>query len=444
MDLTTRRHACCSTSWRRRPATGNAKQNDTNLRQPNNNPEPALRGTAAVLRALNYFRRFAAECPDAVALIQEAEAGSARRVALHIFFESADVALRDMEREEREVAQGLAVYSPHQPDRAKILRVLKGHCAKLHLWQRARKLTLRAADSGFFCGFLAVLDTLLLAPPGIEVEVDWRLRGDERHFTYTPPKAGQCVWQCLFAPVHIAGGDFGGGDLSHLPPLPPGMPDTFECEARFNFYLTARFRKFFVKSVHCDLMRRLYHDVYARHVRLTHPTLKAVCEEGLGAELRANGRCLGIHKRVDTPGTVEYQSSVKRVFGCADFIAAARSIMARSSPPLEVVFLATDDAHAEASFRTAFGQNLRVRSGVQRVAGGLNADGTLNEVHIRSPHNPTCTVGDAVDVVCDALLLASCDTVLHMDSNVTSAVALINPDATMVHIADAMAMGARR
>ena len=45
----------------------------------------------------------------------------------------------------------------------------------------------------------------------------------------------------------------------------------------------------------------------------------------------------------------------------------------------------------------------------QRVSGGLNADGTLNEVHIRSHHNPGCNIEDAVDVVADAFLLAKCN-----------------------------------
>ena len=36
----------------------------------------------------------------------------------------------------------------------------------------------------------------------------------------------------------------------------------------------------------------------------------------------------------------------------------------------------------------------------------------------------------------DALLLAKCDWVLHAESNVTLGVALMNPDARMVHITD--------
>ena len=45
-----------------------------------------------------------------------------------------------------------------------------------------------------------------------------------------------------------------------------------------------------------------------------------------------------------------------------------------------------------------------------------------------------CSLEDAIDVVADAMLLARCQYVLHMDSNVTSAVALMNADVTMHHI----------
>ena len=38
----------------------------------------------------------------------------------------------------------------------------------------------------------------------------------------------------------------------------------------------------------------------------------------------------------------------------------------------------------------------------------------------------------------DALLLACCKTILHMASNVTPAVALLAPEANMMHIADVL------
>lgn len=79
---------------------------------------------------------------------------------------------------------------------------------------------------------------------------------------------------------------------------------------------------------------------------------------------------------------------------------------------------------------------------MQRVSGGVNPDGSFNEVHIRSAHNPVCSLQDAVDVLTDALLLAECGTILHMDSNLSTAVALLAPAARMLHVASVLGRAA--
>jgi len=155
-----------------------------------------------------------------------------------------------------------------------------------------------------------------------------------------------------------------------------------------------------------------------------------------GAQL-ARGVSIGVHKRVETPGTALYQGAgSSSVFSCADFVRAVEVLISRLSRSPTRIFLATDDANSEDEFRAAFPERLCVRDGIQRVSGGVNPDGTLNEVHIRSPHNPRCTVRDAADVLIDALLLARCHWLVHMDSNVTSAVSLINPRIKMLHVAE--------
>ena len=79
---------------------------------------------------------------------------------------------------------------------------------------------------------------------------------------------------------------------------------------------------------------------------------------------------------------------------------------------------------------------------MRRVTGGIFDDASLNEVHIRSAHNPTGgSLQDAVDVLCDAVLLSHCAHVLHMCSNVSSAVAIMNPKAKMHHINDVLPSG---
>ena len=348
-----------------------------------------------------------------------------------------------MEREIRDVQAGRATFSVHQPDIAKIRRVADGACARILAIRQVRKLVIRPADMGFFGNVLAVLDSLLLAPPGVEVEVDWRYnRVPYKHFTYAPPRPSDCVWKALFKPVrgHI-GGDSGDDDPSPVPAA-SGHHDVLELDGfRFNFLLTSRFRWFFRTSPHNAAQRRAYHEIYTRWVRPAHPELVALMQDGgLGSQLKAH-ISIGVHKRVDTPGTVEYQGA-RRVYSSEEFIRAVKALIAgietdpRRPQFVERIFLATDDANAESAFRAAFGSRLCMRDGVQRVAGGLNEDGTLNEVHIASPHNPSCSLSDAVDVVADALLLSCCGWVVHMDSNVTSTVTLMNPDVHMVHMVD--------
>ena len=47
------------------------------------------------------------------------------------------------------MARGVAEFSPHQPDKARILHVSRVHCAKLVMMRHLRKVTVRAADGGF-------------------------------------------------------------------------------------------------------------------------------------------------------------------------------------------------------------------------------------------------------------------------------------------------------
>lgn len=374
------------------------------------------RETASQLMSdLPDFARFACSCVAAGQLVAEAASGRRRR-GLRIFFEGADAFLCELKQQKYEVAA-----SVHVPDRAGYHLALQRKCAMLLALGSATSVVVRHEDSGFFSAFLGVADALLLAPPEAELRVDWTLSGSEQHFTYTPPEDGQCVWGALFAPLHRRGAPVAE------------VQEPAVVAQRWNMFLAASFRWLFRDSPFAPAQRATYRELLTRHVTLTHPAVRRELDT-LGAALAA-GVAIGVHKRVHTPGTQEYQGC-RTVWSSAQFIEATSQLRARSARPVTHIFLATDDAAAEDAFREAFGALLHVRTGVQRVSGGLNPDHTLNEVHIRSPYNPRCTLRDAVDVLSDALLLAKCATVVHMDSNVTSAVALLNPRVTMVHMAD--------
>jgi len=90
------------------------------------------------------------------------------------------------------------------------------------------------------------------------------------------------------------------------------------------------------------------------------------------------------------------------------------------------VFLAIGDALAEAAFHTAFGARLRVRA---------TKCGGLNEMHIRWPHNPRCSLWTWSPMRFCSPAVDGCYT---WTLNVSSSVAMMAPTTTMVHVLDVL------
>ncbi len=408
---------------------------------PRTVPAPLSFAGAHILDELPQLHRLLPDLVPLRWLVAEAEGGH-RRDAIRVFFEGLDTAIEYMMQ-----PRNLEPPSPHQPGREGFLRVVNAKLKAVARLGRARRVVVRREDSGFFSSFLVVLDALLLAPPGAELVVDWRLSGDEIHFCYTPADPSSCVWSSLFEPIRRAGG--AARPTGDAPPelAPEGVRSDWErawegevvVGERWNLLFATRYRCLSRQCGFTPRHRALYHRLYAAHVRHAHADL--VRELGVHRPRLRRGACVGVHKRVWTPGTEEYQGG-RTVPTCDGFIEATRRLVSRleaSGVAVQQVFLATDDSHASAAFAAAFGSRLLVRDGVKRVGGGLNADGTLNEVHIKSPHNPGCGLRDAVDVMIDAELLAACGWLVHMDSNVSTAVSLISPAVELHHVADLLA-----
>ena len=353
-------------------------------------------------------------------LVEEAQLGG-RRLALRIFFESLSVCFADIMLPQNEHAP-----SEHQPGRAGVLNAMRHKCALLVALRDVKHLRVRHEDSGFFSAWLIVLEALLFVPAETHITVEWRVTGKEAHFTYAPDAPGECVWRTLYAPLDES--------RPARDTVSAAAEPTGELGERMNLCLGLRFRWLLRGSRFEMPQRQAYHELLSAHIQPRHPAIVEAMRT-LGARLRG-GCAIGVHKRVWTPGTREYQGS-RQVPTIGGFVRAVQAVVDESPVAVTHVFLATDDKYAVAHFERAFGARLVVRDGVKRVGGGLNyADATLNEVHIRSPHNPGCGVGDAVDVVIDAMLLACCDSVVHMDSNVSSAVGYLNPATRMRHVVD--------
>ena len=141
---------------------------------------------------------------------------------------------------------------------------------------------------------------------------------------------------------------------------------------------------------------------------------------------------IGVHKRVATPATEQMQRRL-RIPAVATFVDVAMHLwLARGGGARRVVvYLASDDDAAPPAFRAAFGDDhLVVRDDVRRTAGGV-AGGAMNEVH----NQPGCGLREAQDALLDALCLAECDVMVHVDSNVALSVAYMNADLELVHAA---------
>ena len=389
------------------------------------------------LRGLPRACAFVATSDVGRSLVHEALDGHRSR-GIRIFFEAVDDALAMVDEQQRAPRPPRFWRDTPNPvshlpeEQLDFEEQLGQQCAAMKQLGEFSRVCLLPVDNGFFAAFLAALDGLLMAREDAEVTIDWRVNPANKHFTYRPPNAADCVWRSLFAPVHRKSEAAAG--------TPAGAPSNgqwLEINARFNLWLTGRFRWRFRKSPYAEAQRRAYHAVFAEHVVLQHPQVRREIDT-LGAVLR-KGHAIGVHKRVDTPGTAAFQGEHRRVLSHDDFITALRRLIASAAPTsVTHVFLATDDASAEDAFRRAFGDLLIVRAGVRRTEGGVSADATLNEVHIKSATRPPATLQDAADVLCDAMLLACCHTVLHMDSNVTSAVAFMGPECDLVHIDDVL------
>lgn len=317
----------------------------------------------------------------------------------------------------------------------------------------ASRVSVRMHDNGFFGNFLQVLDVLVHAPAEARLYVDWRCDGHEGHFTYGSEAAGTNVFDALFEPVGRADDqarlDFGpppaaaedgdrdaGGDgrgraydaiLENV--NRSGGDGVVRSHARVNLYLSACFRGLYFDAPEYAAHRRAYCAQYRTRIRVSDPWL--LTERAAVRRRLAGAYAIGVHKRVATPATEQMQRRL-RIPSVATFAdVAAHLYVARGGGQRRVVvYLATDDATAPPVFRDVFGDALVVRDAVRRTEGGV-AGGAMNEVH----NQPGCGLQEARDALLDALCLAECDVVIHVDSNVALSVAYMNCDLELVHAA---------
>jgi hypothetical protein len=163
--------------------------------------------------------------------------------------------------------------------------------------------------------------------------------------------------------------------------------------------------------------RHLYHAAFERHVRVRPHILERV--ERLHRELIGDRFCVGVHYRAPDHA-IECPRPIPPV---ASFIRRARRLL--PSDGAGTIFLATDVTDAAIRFRDAFGERCAMQPAVERLPAGARG-----HVHHNHPR-PSVRLGE--EVLIDALLLARCDRLLHVTSNLATAVGYINPAIEMTY-----------
>lgn len=258
---------------------------------------------------------------------------------------------------------------------------------------------LTATNAGFFSHVNRVVNHLhhSLGRDGCAaIRVDWRASEEMTFFVYGTPDDGE-LWQHFFEPLEF--------------------PDAPLLERS-----TWRYADLSMTGLHAyrmykrgDEWRAAYGRAFGEHVRIRGELRRRADE--LWRDAGAGERSVGVHFRHPDHG----HECPRPIPPVEVFVERTRELL-RDSPHASVV-LATDVAEAVESFRAAFGGRLLVQPGVVRA----NVDGSQSS----RPEPPSVAQGEQVLV--DALLLARCDTLLHVVSNLATAVGYMAPRVRMVY-----------
>ena len=263
-------------------------------------------------------------------------------------------------------------------------------------------LLLGARNAGFFSNLNAVLNHLRysLGRNGIEaIFVDWRANPVEcSHFSYGRPEDGN-LWLRFFAPLAFE---------RH----PPASSAT---HLFANTAMTGR--RAYAMYKFDWRWRRIYNRLFRRYIAVR-PAILARAE-AIHARHMAGHYRIGVHCRHPDHDS----ECLHRSPSLARYVAMTRSLLPAGRSG--IVFLASDYEPAVAAFRAAFGERLVMQHGIKRASGS-----EAEQMHHIDP-DPAIASGE--QVLLDALLLARCDAVIHVTSNLATAVGYMNPDIRMVY-----------
>lgn len=262
-------------------------------------------------------------------------------------------------------------------------------------------LVVRARKAGFFSNLNRVVSHLAhsLGRDGVEAVVaDWSVGPGRPYSAYGTPADGN-LWDRFFEPL----------------PEPAGAERRITVAGFADRGITGI--KAYRAYKQGPAWRQFYHAAFQRHVRVRPHILERV--ERLHRELIGNRFCVGVHYRAPDHA-IECPRPIPPI---ASFIRRARRLL--PADRAATVFLATDVTDAANRFRDAFGERCAMQPDAERLPAGARG-------HVHHDHpNPSLRLGE--EVLIDALLLARCDRLLHVTSNVATAVGYMNPAVDMTY-----------
>jgi hypothetical protein len=261
-------------------------------------------------------------------------------------------------------------------------------------------LVVIAWNAGFFSHVNRVVNHLhhTLGHDGCAaIRVDWRINENMPLFVYGREQDGE-LWQRFFEPL----------DFPYAPPAERASHEYADLSMT-GLHAYAMYKR-------GSRWRTAYGRAFADHVRVRED-LRAQADELWRDGGAGSAGAIGVHYRHP-----EHGHECPREMPTLDaFIARTRRLL-RGAGPASLV-LATDVREAVDAFRDAFGERLLVQPGVARAP--------VAETQYEWDAPPGIRMGE--EALIDALLLARCSVLLHVTSNLATAVGYMNPRLEMVY-----------
>lgn len=300
------------------------------------------------------------------------------------------------------------------------------------------RVVIQAHDGGFFSLFNVFVSHVAWwqdsdRSANLTIVPDWRastvLRrySDPTSFCYAAPEDGNSFFR-MFELDYVSESEV--LEILNKPHLAVGSMNS-----RIDPWLTYTHAEINYISAEFYRWRRYMHTAALSRISLTADVERVVTES---ESTIPPGLRIGMHVRHPSHAIEQRSRTMPDV---SDYLRVAYEAL-ESHAGEAVVVLATDQESVVEAFRRELGGQVWCRNGVARVESDasatyeeLDVDEKMKEghqiQHLMAQDQSKWTVRNAIDVLVDVKLLASCDDFIHVTSNIATAVAAWNPAIDM-------------